>query len=163
MVGKAPFTFSGHFIAMEPHPQTAPIQIPENRVLNCPGVRYGLIAFGMLNVMAGAAGLFLPVMPSTVFFLIALWAFSKSSARFHAWLYNHPRFGRLLRDWHVHRMIPLRAKVLAVTTMIGSLLFVTAYVAEDWLLPVGLGAVLGLIAAYIVTRPHKLATLEAER
>ena len=148
---------------MEPRPQSAPIQIPESRILNCPGVRHGLIAFGALNVAAGAAGLFLPVMPSTVFFLIALWAFSKSSVRFHAWLYNHPRFGRVLRDWHAHRMIPLRAKVLAVTAMGASLLFVTAYVAEDWVLPVGLGAVLGLIAAYIVTRPHKLATREAER
>jgi hypothetical protein len=150
-------------MVMEPRAQSAPIQIPENRILNCPGVRHGLLAFGVLNVMAGTAGLILPLVPSTVFFLIALWAFSKSSARFHARLYNHPRFGRLLRDWHAHRMIPLGAKVLAVTTMAGSLLFVTAFVAEDWIMPVGLGAVLGLIAAYIVTRPHKLATLEAER
>jgi hypothetical protein len=148
---------------MEPRPPHTQVVIPENRILNCPGVRHGMIAFGVFNVVAGTAGLILPLLPSTVFFLIALWAFSKSSARFHAWLYNHPRLGRLLRDWHAHRMIPLRAKILAVTTMGANLLFVTAYVAEDWVLPVGLGAVLGPLAAYIVTRPHKLASLEAKR
>jgi len=147
---------------MEPSPQHAPVETLENRILACPGIRHGLLAFGALNVVAGTIGLFLPLLPSTVFFLIALWAFSRSSARFHAWLYTHPRLGRLLRDWHAHRMIPLRAKVLAVTTMGGSLLFVTEYIAEDWVLPAGLGAILGLVAAYIVTRPHKLTTLEAD-
>lgn len=148
---------------MDPRSQHAPIEIPESRILRCPGVRHGVFAFGALNVAAGVAGLFLPVLPSTVFFLIALWAFSKSSARLHAWLYGHPRFGRPLRDWHAHRAIPLRVKVLAVTSMGASLLFVTAFVAEDWVLPVGLGAILALVAAYIVTRPHAFATLEPDR
>jgi hypothetical protein len=148
---------------MEAHPQHPPAGSLESRILNCPGVRHGLFAFGGLNVVLGTAGLFLPLVPSTVFFLIALWAFSKSSVRFHGWLYNHPRFGRLLRDWHSHRIIPLRAKVLAVTMMAVSLLFVTVYVAEDWVLPVCLGAVLSLIAAYIVTRQHKLSPIETDR
>ena len=162
MPGKVPFTFRAHPAAMnsrqiDPRPEVAAIEIPESRILTCPGVRHGLFAFGLLNVLAGVAGLFLPVMPSTVFFLIALWAFSKSSTRFHAWLYTHPRLGRPLRDWHAHRMIPLRAKVAAVATMGASLLFVTMYVAEDWVLPAGLGAILAVIAAYIVTRPHRVS------
>jgi uncharacterized membrane protein YbaN (DUF454 family) len=142
---------------IEPGAQAAAIEIPESRILSCPGVRHGLFAFGLLNVVAGIVGLLLPVWPSTVFFLIALWAFSKSSTRFHAWLYTHPRLGRPLRDWHAHRMIPLRAKIAAVATMGASLLFVTVYVAEDWVLPAGLGAVLAVIAAYIVTRPHRVS------
>ena len=157
MSSKTPFTFPGHSAAMEPRPQHASIEVPESRILSCPGVRHGLFAFGGLNVIAGVAVLFLPVQPSTVFFLIALWAFSKSSARFHTWLYTHPRLGRPLRDWHAHRVIPLRAKVLAVTMMGASLLFVTTYVAEDWVLPAGLGAGLAAIAAYILTRPHRVS------
>jgi hypothetical protein len=137
--------------------------MPQSRVLNCPGVRRGLFALGLLCVALGVVGMVLPVMPSTVFFLIALWAFSRSSARFHAWLYHHPRLGGPLRQWHAHRVIPLPAKIMAVSTMALSLLSVSLFVAEDWVLPSILGAVLATIAAYILTRPHRLpGVLDAE-
>ena len=99
----------------------------------------------------------LPVLPGTVFFLVALWAFSRSSPRFHGWLYHHPRLGAPLRQWHAHRAIPLRAKIMAVSMMAVSLLLVILYVAEDWVLPSVLGAVMAVVATYIVTRPHRIA------
>lgn len=122
----------------------------------CPGIRHGLIAFGWLNVGLGALGLFLPVMPTTVFLLIALWAFSKSSPRFHRWLYAHPRLGRRLRDWHRHRVIPWPAKLLAVTMMLAGLLFVALFVSDNWVLPTSLGLLLTTVAAYILSRPSQL-------
>lgn len=127
-----------------------------SRVHDCASVRYGLIAFGWLNVGLGAAGMLLPVMPTTIFLILALWAFSKSSIRFHDWLYGHPRLGRSLRAWHRHRVIPLPAKCLAVSMMGASLVYVTLFVSEGWALPLGLGLALAIVAAYIVTRPHRL-------
>ena len=53
------------------------------------GLRYLLIGFGWFNVALGAIGVVVPGMPTTVFLLIALWAFSKSSERFRTWLYEH--------------------------------------------------------------------------
>lgn len=123
----------------------------------CQPVRYGLLTLGFISVALGIIGVFLPVMPTTVFLLIALWAFSKSSVRFHRWLFDHPRLGGPLRAWHEHRIIPLRAKVMALTTMAISLVIVTVFVADGWILPVALSAVLGAIAAYIVSRPHRTA------
>ena len=69
--------------------------IPEiqDGIMNCTWIRYGLITLGLASTGLGIAGIFLPVMPSTVFFLIALWAFSKSSRRLHEWLYTHPKYG----------------------------------------------------------------------
>ena len=142
---------------MDTSPTPIVTEMPELRIQSCTGVRRGLFALGIMCVGLGVIGLFLPVMPSTVFFLVALWAFSQSSARFHTWLYEHPRLGPPLRQWHVHRVIPLRAKVLAVATMAFSLLIVILFVAEDWVLPSTLGAILALVAAYIVTRPHRVA------
>ncbi len=137
---------------MDSGPDDIEYQRPEARVLGCPPARYGLIAFGWLCVCLGVIGAFLPVMPTTIFLILALWAFSRSSARFHHWLYSHPRLGRPLRAWHAHRVIPIPAKCLALTMMTAGLLFVIFFVAEGWALSLGLGAV----AAYIVTRPHRI-------
>ena len=127
----------------------------------CAPVRYGLIAFGWLNIGLGVLGMFLPVMPTTVFLLIALWAFSRSSQRFHRWLYTHPTLGRTLRDWHSHGVIPPRVKILAVSMMTVSLSYVTLFLAEGWALPLLLGAVLGGVCAFILSRPSRPAPLAA--
>lgn len=124
----------------------------------CPPVRYGMFAFGWLNVGRGVVGVVLPVMPTTVFLLVALWAFSKSSLRFHRWLYTHPVLGRTLRDWHEHRAIPPRAKALAVSMMAASLVYVTAFVAEGWALPLALAAVLSAVCGFILSRPSRAAS-----
>lgn len=119
-------------------------------------VRYSLLAFGWVSVAAGLAGLVVPLFPTTVCLLLALWAFSKSSDRVHDWLYSHPRLGPPLRAWCTHRVIPLRAKVLSVATMAASVLAVAMFAADGWALPLALGALLSGVAAYILTRPHRL-------
>ncbi len=141
---------------MERPPETVDNPLPESRVLSYPLARYGLIAFGWFCVALGVIGVFLPVMPTVIFLIVALWAFSRSSPRFHGWLYSHPRLGRPLRDWEAHRVIPIPAKCLALSMMTASLLFVTFFVAEGWALPLGLALVLGTVATYIVTRPHRI-------
>ncbi len=141
---------------MERPPETVEYPLPESHLLGCPPARYGLIALGWLCVGLGVIGAFLPVMPTTIFLILALWAFSRSSARFHGWLYSHPRLGPPLRDWHAHRVIPIPAKCLALSMMTLSLLYVTLVVAEGWALPLGLALGLGAVASYIVTRPHRI-------
>lgn len=132
------------------------------RVVTKSGVRHCLFILGLVCTGLGVAGLVLPFMPGTVFLLIALWAFSRSSERFHTWLYTHPRFGGPLRRWHEYRIIPLPAKIMALSLMGASLVYVTLFVAEDWVLPGMLGAIMALVAAYIVTRPHRLATVKID-
>ena len=131
-------------------------EIPEAKITARRGLRLALIGCGCANVALGVIGIFLPIMPSTVFFLIALWAFSKSSERLHNWLFSHRVFGRTLRDWHHDRVIPLRAKVLAVGVMGVSFIYVTFFVARTWLTPVLLALVLGAVAAFILTRPSRV-------
>ncbi len=61
--------------------------------------------------------------------------------------------GRTLRDWHAHRVIPVRAKTLAVAMMAVSLTYVTAFVADGWMLPLALAAVLSAVSGFILSRP----------
>jgi len=116
-----------------------------------------LLILGWLMVALGFVGIFVPGLPTVPFLLVALWAFSKSSDRFHAWLYNHPRMGPPLRDWREHGAIPVRAKLLALATMLASVLWIGLGIAEDWVLPTVVAACLIPVAVFIVTRPSRPA------
>jgi len=114
-----------------------------------------LLGLGWIAVGLGLVGVVVPGLPTTPFLLVALWAFSRTSKRFHDWLYNHPRLGPPLRDWRQHGVIPLKAKVLAIATMTVSLLWINFGIAEDWVLPAIVGVCLVPPAIFILTRPSQ--------
>lgn len=72
---------------------------------------------GALSLFTGFVGIFLPLLPTTPFVLLAAFCFSRGSARWEAWLLQHPRFGPMVRNWRAYRVIPLRAKQLATVMM----------------------------------------------
>ncbi|WP_119396525.1 YbaN family protein [Salinibius halmophilus] len=111
------------------------------------------IGLGCLFVAVGAIGVFVPVLPSTVFFIIAFAFFTRSSNKLSNWLYHHPVFGTHLRAWQQDRIIPLKAKWLASIMMSFSvLILLLTGVPIIW---VGLVVVcLLLVAGYIWHCPH---------
>jgi uncharacterized membrane protein YbaN (DUF454 family) len=80
--------------------------------------RLVFLSLGILAVGAGFAGVFLPLVPTTPFLLLAAYFFSKSSDRLHEWLLNHKLFGKLIRDWREHRAIAPRAKFISVAMIV---------------------------------------------
>ncbi|MFM2056591.1 MAG: hypothetical protein RLY71_976 [Pseudomonadota bacterium] len=72
---------------------------------------------GWISLALGVIGIFLPLLPTTPFVLLAAACFSRGSERCERWLLDHPRFGPLVRDWRTNRAVPLRAKQLAVLMM----------------------------------------------
>lgn len=107
--------------------------------------------FGWLNVALGLIGIVVPGMPTTVFLIVAAWAFSKSSERFRLWLWNHPKLGSPVRNWHEHRVIPYKAKILASGMMLLSFVIVVA-LADDMVLPLIMLIVMVPAAFYVNTR-----------
>lgn len=75
------------------------------------------LAAGWLSLVAGFIGIFLPLLPTVPFVLLAAFCFSRGSARCERWLLAHPRFGPLIRDWRENHAVPLRAKQLATVMM----------------------------------------------
>ena len=80
-------------------------------------VRYLLVAIGWLSLILGVVGIFLPVLPTTPFLLLAAACFARSSPRFYDWLVNHPQLGPWIRDYLEGNGIPLKGKVYAIGLM----------------------------------------------
>ena len=77
------------------------------------------IAAGALALALGVVGLFLPVMPTVPFVLLAALCFSHGCARCERWLLEHPQFGPPLRDWREQHAVSRRAKQVATLSMAG--------------------------------------------
>lgn len=108
---------------------------------------------GFLFVALGAIGAVLPLMPTTVFLLVAAWAFAKSSPEWHQWLREHPRFGELICCWEDHHAMPMRAKRIAWITLAISYAF-TAFVFGPFSLAAIIGGIcIAGVAIYIAHIP----------
>jgi len=116
--------------------------------------RYLLIVFGWLCVAIGLVGIVVPGLPTTVFLLIAAWAFSRSSPRFQEWLVEHPRLGPPVQAWRDRGAIPVKAKVLAVLMMSMSLMILIVYGGGGWIFPAAVGAIMAGAAVYVISRPN---------
>ena len=68
---------------------------------------------GAVSLLLGIIGIFLPVLPTTPFVLLAAACWARASPRFHHWLKQHRRFGPIIENWETRRAIPRRAKYLA--------------------------------------------------
>lgn len=89
---------------------------PTHYVKN-PFLRWTLICCGWLCIVSGVIGIFLPVVPTVPFLLLATACFARSSDRFHNWLVTHNHLGPLIRDYLNGSGIPLKAKGLAIGTL----------------------------------------------
>jgi uncharacterized membrane protein YbaN (DUF454 family) len=93
-----------------------------------------LIVAGVTCVALGVIGIFLPLLPTTPFMLLAAACFARSSRRFHEWLLANRTFGPLIREWERHRSIPRRTKLTAIAlmsmTLAASIVF---FVEHAWL------------------------------
>ncbi len=68
-------------------------------------------------MVRGVLGVFLPVLPTTLFLLLAAACYARASGRFYLWLLRNRTFGPTIREWRRHRNIPYRAKVIAISLM----------------------------------------------
>jgi len=116
-------------------------------------MRYLWFSMGWLTLGLGVIGVFLPVLPTVPFLLLAVWAFARSSPRLGARIMRHPKFGPPIRAWRKRGVIGRRAKIWAVSGMA---------VGIGWTIWLGLDPrmiavqVLGcvVVAAWLLSRPE---------
>ncbi len=106
-------------------------------------IRRVLIVAGFLFVGLGILGIFLPVLPTTPFLLLAAACFARSSQKFYNWLLNNRWFGRYIRNYREGKGIPLRVKIITISllwvTILISAYFVSIIYVRIFLILVAIG------------------------
>ena len=116
--------------AAEPQ-RAAPDDVREHA---SPWVRGAFVAAGFACVALGALGIFVPLLPTTPFMLVAAACFARGSRRFHDWLLANRTFGPLIHEWRCHRAIPRRTKIAAIALMAVTLaVSIVFFVKPAWL------------------------------
>lgn len=82
-----------------------------------PVVRAALIGAGTLFLVLGIVGIFLPLLPTTPFVLLAAACYARGSRRFYDWLLANRTFGPMILEWRQHRSIPYRTKITSIALM----------------------------------------------
>jgi uncharacterized membrane protein YbaN (DUF454 family) len=117
-----------------------------------PVVRAVFLAIGIGAFIAGVLGIFLPLLPATPLFILAAACFARAYRPFHDWMLAHKVIGPMLHEWHHHRSIPHRTKLVAIVTMLVSFGF------SIWLVvkPLWLQVALGLFALGLATWMYRI-------
>ena len=118
--------------------------------------KVALLALGWICVGLGFIGIFVPGLPTTIFLIIALWAFTKSSEKLRTWLLNHKRFGPILRNWQEQKVVPLKAKILMVVLQT-LVVIIVQYTFDNLFITVGLAIILLMVATYVISLPSRVS------
>lgn len=128
---------------------------PPHDVHGSPVVRALFAVAGLMALGLGIAGAFLPVLPTTPLVLLAAACFARSYRPFHEWLIAHRHFGPIVHDWHVHRSVSRRTKLVAISTMAASLAFTIVFVLESPWARGGLTAFGAALAVWMARLPSR--------
>jgi len=93
-------------------------------------IKWLLIIIGTFFVGLGILGIFLPLLPTTPFFLIAAACFARSSKRFYNWLLNNRWFGKYIKNYREGKGIPLKVKILSISLLWCTILFSTVFIVS---------------------------------
>jgi uncharacterized protein len=116
-------------------------------------LRWAYLALGFLMLALGIVGAFLPVVPTTVFIILAGWFFGKSSPRLEAWLLSHHTFGPALQGWRAKGAIPRKAKLAACSGMAAGYALFWWGARPGWPLAAGVALFMLASAAFVLSRP----------
>jgi uncharacterized protein len=115
--------------------------------------RLFFLAIGWFFVGLGVLGIVLPILPAVPFFIVSVWAFSKSSPALAEKLRKHPLFGHYIVAWEKHGVIPIKPKILAIFFMSCSGIYTVYFSDAPMWFKYGFSATLIAVGIFILSRP----------
>lgn len=114
-----------------------------------------LLTVGWLAVALGFIGIFLPILPTTPFLILAASCFAKSSSRFHGWLLSSPIFGAIIQDWEAHRYIKKKTRRWAMC-VVAITFAISVYIVPLWKLKTFLIITMGICLFFMSRLPTEM-------
>ena len=122
-----------------------------------------MIFLGTVCVGLGVLGMFLPLLPTTVFLLMAAYCYSHSSERFHTWLINNRLFGSYIRNYKSGKGISMRQKVSTIAILWASIGFsIWAIGASIWIDLLLLAIAVGVTIHLVLIRTYRPEAIAEE-
>lgn len=121
-----------------------------------------LMGLGVLAILLGIAGIFLPLLPTTPFLLLASYCFMKSSPRCHRWLHQHKIFGPILTTWQEQRAVSKVIKQRGAIMISLSFCFSIYIVPNIWLKGLLFVVFVILISWFLKLPTHELVANRRE-
>ncbi len=134
-----------------PPPRAQTLAAPLSALL-----RWFYLGLALLFLLLGVIGIFLPVLPTTPFILLAAWAAARGSPRLLNWLENHTAFGPMIIDWRRGGVVRRRSKWVATLVMGATTVYLLLSPLPRW--PV-IGAIASMTAVsiWLWRRPERQA------
>lgn len=96
-----------------------------------PIIRVLYIILGTISLILGILGIFLPLLPTTPFLLLTAFLYMRSSTRCYNWLMNQKYLGSYIRNYSEHKVIPLRAKIITLILLWGSIIYCAGFIVPN--------------------------------
>ena len=117
-------------------------------------VRYLFIAGGLVAVALGVVGIFLPILPTTPFLLLAAFLFARSSERFYRWLHTNRWFGAYLTNYREGRGLPAREKTMTIVALWLAIGLSAALALSSWWPRAALLAIAVAVTIHLLRIPN---------
>lgn len=114
-------------------------------------MKYLYSVIGFVSVLLGIIGIFLPVLPTTPFLLLAAALFFRGSPSAYKWLTEHPQLGLYIKSFREDKSIPLRIKVISVGTLWITAIHCIVFIFDAWWLKLFMGVLATCITLYILS------------
>lgn len=114
------------------------------------------LILGWVSLILGFIGIFLPVLPTTPFALLAAYFFSQSSEKLHSWLLEQKHLGPLIKNWERYGVIRIKAKILATVTMVLLFSYTTIFVPVRYEIKIFINLIGIAVLTFIWTRPSDI-------
>jgi uncharacterized membrane protein YbaN (DUF454 family) len=127
------------------------MQEPKYKSVRLPGIyRYLYFISGVLLVVIGVIGIFLPILPTTIFLILASACFIKSSPQANEWLKNHKILGMYIKNYQDKSGLTVKSKIFNITFLWVMISASAIFFTELWyikviLLAIALGVTIHLL------------------
>lgn len=111
------------------------------------------MTLGFLSLGLGILGYVVPLLPGTVFILLAAFFFFRSSERMYNWVIYNRRFGHLVRAYRAGHGMPRRIKIYAISLIVLSFVTTIGFFVSGTPIRVLLVLTAIAISTFILTRP----------